>query len=41
MNGDPSYISAIPEHAREEDITGKPGGVHGKVVKNYYLGFNK
>jgi hypothetical protein len=38
MNVDPSYISAIPEHAREEDITGKHGAGRGKVVKNYYLG---
>lgn len=38
MNGDPSYISAIPEHAREEDITKRHGAGRGKVVKNYYLG---
>lgn len=32
------YISSIPTNAREEDITGKPGSVRGKAVKNYYLG---
>jgi hypothetical protein len=32
------YVSSIPLHAREEDITGKPGSRRGKVVKNYYLG---
>jgi antitoxin component YwqK of YwqJK toxin-antitoxin module len=41
MNSDPSYISSIPPDAREEDITGKPGSIRGKVVKNYYLGRNR
>ncbi len=38
MNLHPSYISSIPEHAREEDVTAKHGAGRGKVVKNYYLG---
>jgi len=38
MNEDPSYISSIPAHAREEDVTGKATGGRRKVVKNYYLG---
>lgn len=38
MNRDPSYISGIPEHAREEDVTIRHGAGRGKVVKNYYLG---
>ncbi|MEP6755880.1 MAG: hypothetical protein ABJA67_10290 [Chthonomonadales bacterium] len=38
MSENPSYISSIPDHAREEDITAKHGAGRGKVVKNYYLG---
>ena len=38
MNAAEAYISAIPEHAREEDITAKHGAGRGKLVKNYYLG---
>ena len=38
MNATSSYVSSIPEHAREEDITKKQGRGRGKVVKNYYLG---
>ena len=38
MNSNPFYISSIPEHAREEDITRKHGAGRDKTVKNYYLG---
>ena len=38
MTESPSYISSIPDHAREEDVTAKHGAGRGKVVKNYYLG---
>ena len=40
MNENPSCISSIPDHAREEDITAKHGAGRGRnmVVKNYYLG---
>ncbi len=38
MSLTPTFISSIPEHAREEDVTKKHGAGRGKVVKNYYLG---
>ena len=34
----PSYISFIPEDAREEDVTHKHGAGPGRSVKNYYRG---
>ncbi len=38
LNLDSFYLTAIPNDAREDDRTGKPGGVRHKVVKNYYVG---
>src|SRR5690349_19335693 len=38
MTADPAYVSSIPAHAREEDITAKHGAGRGRTVKNYYLG---
>jgi hypothetical protein len=38
MNLDPSYISGVPEHTSEVDVTKRHGAGRGKVVKNYYLG---
>src|ERR1700722_1847277 len=40
MSADPTYISGIPENAREVNITSRQGAGLGKIVKNYYLGRN-